>query len=344
MARKKSLNQILEELIEQFIPEIQTAFATAIQGVVDTAIIADIIKAIEEGDVLGAFRAVGYSDAAMRPLTAVVERAFETGGVTVGSTFPKRLNTPSGRTVYRFDVRNSRAEKWLREQSSRLVTQIGEEALIGVRNVMFEGVKVGRNPRNVALDIVGRINPVTRKREGGIIGLTTRQEHWTAKTRRDLEELSENYFSRKLRDKRFDGTVRKAIADNKPLPPETINKLVGRYKSNALRYRGETVARTEAISALNRSAYEAVEQAVDIGAVKRKSVKRVWDSSGRDGRTRDSHLAMDGQTVAMDEPFKTPDGALLMFPGDTSLGAPGEETINCRCRVRLKIDWLDDLD
>jgi hypothetical protein len=53
---------------------------------------------------------------------------------------------------------------------------------------------------------------------------------------------------------------------------------------------------------------------------------------------------MEGQAVGLDEPFISPTGAKMMHPGDTSLGAGGDEVIMCRCRARLKVDWLTDLD
>lgn len=337
--------QTLDDLIELFSPEIRNAFQAAMQDVVDNAIINQMIEAIEQGDVIAAFEALGFTQAAMLPIIKVVENAFERGGVLTGEKFPKFLRTPSGRAIFRFDVRNSRAEAWLRDHSSQLVTRLTDEARDNVRSVMERGMIAGVNPRSTALDIVGRIDPTSRKRVGGIIGLTRNQELWVANTRRDLVNLSENYFNRELRDKRFDKTVRAAIDNGIALDRDTIDKLVTAYKNNALRYRGETIARTEAIQALNQSEYEATLQAVDMGALRANDVKRVWDSAG-DKRVRWSHSKLDGQAVGINEPFVSPSGARLMFPGDTSLGAGADEVVNCRCRVRMEVDflaqWVDD--
>lgn len=343
MAVRMSPRAVLDALIELFVPDIRSAFLGAMQDVVDNSIVNAMIKAIDQGDVEAAFRALGFSDAAMRPITAAIERAFEQGGVMTGKTFPKYLNTLSGRAVFRFDPRNSRAEMWLRDQSSTLIARLTDEARTSVRNVVTEGMQAGRNPRSVTLDIIGRVDPTTGRRVGGIVGLTSRQERWSANTRLDLRNLDERYFTRALRDKRFDRTVEKAIRDGKPLDTATIEKLVGRYRDNALKYRGETIARTEAIHALNQSEFEAHKQAMDMGAISEKAARRIWDSAG-DGRVRWSHKRLNGQTVGMDEPFVSPSGARMMYPGDTSLGAPGDEVIMCRCRVRLKVDWLADLD
>lgn len=331
--------QTLDYLIDLFTPEIRDIFLAAIEDVTDKAIIVDIIKAIEEGNPEKAFQAIGFTPAAMRPVTAVIERAFERGGVLTGETFPKYLNTPSGRTVFRFDTRNSRSEAWLRDHSSQLITRITDEARANVRTVLERGMLEGRNPRSVALDIVGRVDPASKKRVGGIIGLTENQENWVANARRRLSTLDNKYFSMELRDKRFDRIVQRAIADNRPLPADTVDKIVVAYKNNALRYRGENIARTEAIQALNRAEHEAHLQAVDIGALRSQDIVRIWDSAG-DNRVRWSHKKLDGQKVGLEEPFRSPSGALMLFPGDTSMGAAANEVCMCRCRVRLQVDFL----
>lgn len=328
----------LDAMVDVFAPDIQSAFLASIKDVTDNAIIKDVVRNIEMGDVDGAFRALGYSDAAMRPLTAAIERAYETGGVMTGKTFPAYLNTPSGRIVFRFDVRNSRAEAYLRDKSSTLVTRIGDDIRVNVRTALTDGVAAGRNPRNIALDLVGRID-ATGKRSGGIIGLTTQQEYWARGAQKKLEQLDASYFKLGMRDARFDKTVAAAIESGKKLDPDTIEKLVTRYKDKALKHRGDMVGRTEAMQALNASEYEATLQTVDIGATKADAIQREWDSVG-DNDVRYSHRRLNGQRVGLYDAFKTIRGARLMHPGDASLGAPADEIIACRCRVRTIVDWL----
>lgn len=50
--------------------------------------------------------------------------------------------------------------------------------------------------------------------------------------------------------------------------------------------------------------------------------------------SRDTHMQMDGQTVPIDQPFVSPSGAVLMYPGDFS--APPEEVINCQCYMEIR--------
>lgn len=331
---------LLEYLIGLYTPEIRDAFLLAIQDIVDEAILAEVIRAIENGEPDKAFEVLGFNQAAMKPLLDAIERSFERGGIMTGENFPKYLRTPSGRAVFRFDMRNSRAEAWLRDKSSMLVRQLSDDARENVRTTLYHGMTEGRNPRSVALDIVGRVDTQSRKRVGGVIGLTTQQESWVSSARRYLNTLDERYFAMKLRDKRFDRIVQRSISLGTPLPKDTIDKLVIAYRNNALRYRGEMIGRTEAIQALNRAQFEAHLQAVDMGALRVQDIVRVWDSAG-DNRVRWSHKRLDEQKrIGLDDAFESPSGARMMFPGDTSLGAPASEVIACRCRVRLEVDFL----
>lgn len=339
----KSIEQQIEDLADMLSPDVRRAFLAAIDDIRNTVILQDLIDAIDKGDFDRAFRVLGISNASLSPVVGSLETAFGAGGDLVGASFPTRLRTDYGRAVFRFDMRNPSAEKFLKEQSGSLITRIQEDTRVNVRNVMTVGLENGTNPRQTALDIVGRVDPATGKRTGSLIGLAQNQEMWVRNARRDLEQLSENYFNRTQRDKRFDSVVREAIKSGKPLSQDTINKLINRYKDRLLKYRGDMIARTETIQALNRSQYEAYNQAIEMGAIKRSDIYKEWDTAG-DDRVRETHREMDGQRVQLDEPFTTPDGYKLMYPGDNSLNAPASEVIHCRCRVKLKADWLADLD
>ena len=73
----------------------------------------------------------------------------------------------------------------------------------------------------------------------------------------------------------------------------------------------------------------------DAGEVAARSLgiryDKQWVISGL-GNTRETHEIMDGVVVDMDEPFTLPD-CQMMYPHDSSLGAPAGEIINCACDV-----------
>lgn len=334
--------QELEALVDVFTPRLRDAFLAAIYDIVDNVILEDVIRAIRDGDIERAIAALGFSEAAMRPLTRELEAAYETGGVLTGRTFPRYLNTASGRGVFRFDVRNMRAEAYLRDTSSTLITSIEEDMRSNVRTALTGGMRRGDNPRTTALEIVGRYDAQAGHRVGGLVGLTEQQVGWLRGFENSLMTLDERYFKYTLRDKRFDPVVRRAIDEGRPLSASDISRMSTRYKDAALKWRGDMIARTESMQALNASEYEATKQVVEMGAVPPERVKRAWDATG-DRRTRRSHSLMDGQIVGIDEAFVSPvTGGRLMFPGDTSLDAPASEIINCRCRQRMQIQWIAD--
>jgi len=59
------------------------------------------------------------------------------------------------------------------------------------------------------------------------------------------------------------------------------------------------------------------------------SNSKSWATVG-DKRVRLTHVRANGQRVNINEPFLV-GGALLMYPGDTSMGAPIKEVAGCRC-------------
>lgn len=68
-----------------------------------------------------------------------------------------------------------------------------------------------------------------------------------------------------------------------------------------------------------------------------KNGKKTWRAV-LDGKTREAHAMADGQNRKLNKPY-TVGGELLMFPGDSSLGASIENTVNCRCDSNNNIIW-----
>ena len=88
------------------------------------------------------------------------------------------------------------------------------------------------------------------------------------------------------------------------------------------------IARTEGHRIQCQSTMDACYKAKDKGA----DVVKQWDST-LDGKTRDSHNAIDGEIKELDEKFSNG----LMLPGDSSGGAA--EVVNCRCALLQRARW-----
>ena len=68
-----------------------------------------------------------------------------------------------------------------------------------------------------------------------------------------------------------------------------------------------------------------------IEAVESGKTYKTWNTE-KDKRVRQTHREAEKQTVEIWKPF-TVGGWELLLPGDDSLGAPPEETSNCRCHL-----------
>ena len=110
---------------------------------------------------------------------------------------------------------------------------------------------------------------------------------------------------------------------------QTAKQLAGYTRigyNNAIR-----IARTEGHRIQCSASHDAAQQAKDRGA----DIVKKWDAT-LDGKTRESHVAVDGQIREVDEKFSNG----LMYPGDPAGGAA--EVINCRCGYLQKARrWLD---
>lgn len=66
-----------------------------------------------------------------------------------------------------------------------------------------------------------------------------------------------------------------------------------------------------------------------------RTLRKTWLTL-QDDRVRDTHRAVQGRTVELNEPFIV-GGARMMYPGDASLGAPIRELANCRCSAQYTV-------
>lgn len=307
------------------------------------ALLAEIVAQLDAGNIEGALQVINYNRAQFAQMEQAIINAYTVGGTTVATQVGRiNLDRTGPSVVFNFNVRAPRAEQWISEHSSNLIVEIIEDQRNMARNVMRAGLEAGRNPRNVALDLVGRIDSVTKRRQGGFIGLTDQQAQYVLNARRELESgdpsQMANYFSRERRDRRFDSLVRRAMDEGKPVNSSDIDKITSRYNDRLLELRGETIARTESINALRQGQQESIRQAVEQADVLPSEVTKTWQDTG-DGRTRETHRHADGQTVPFDQPYIV-GGYRMMHPGDSSLGAPASETIACRCTSSVTLDWI----
>ena len=325
------------------IPEVRDLFIEAMRDVSDNANIDEMIKAIETNDIDRLVQASGYNVVVLNKIIDKIEDIYERTGNMMVDGWPK-LRNAFGLVTPVFNIRNSAVERELSEFSSRFVKEITDEMRKSIQETLTDGMMRGVNPRETAINIVGRYNPVTHKRIGGTIGLASNQVKWVNNARRYLQNLDERYFTLGLRDKRFDLIVKKAIAEGKNLTKEKISQLITAYESKALKYRADAIARTETIQAINRAERAAIAQNIQEGLITADLVTKWWSNSA-DERVRLSHIELGRRynkenQIGFDEPFETMTGSKLLYPGDTSLGADASEIIHCRCKCMYRVDFV----
>lgn len=332
MARKPTPNQRrqVEALLKTYDPLIRKAFAAAIQAARGSVDQAALIAALEARDIERAVQLLRLNQAVLFPLTDAVRSAYVAGADLVAPVLPVAI---AG--AFAFDGLHPRAERWIAEKGATLVQGIVEDSLNATRTALISGLQEGRGTRTVARDITGTM--INGQRRGGILGLTSEQTDYAISARSELQALDGNYFTRKLRDKRFDGRVRKAIKEGKPLSQADVDMITGRYKDRMLAHRGRLIAQNETFTAQAAGRSEAMRQVLDRADV--EAVNLRWQHSPqRNGRP--DHIEMDGKITSLGEDFVLPDGTLMAHPHDPRGGA--KNSLGCKCvaiyRVRLVRD------
>jgi len=104
---------------------------------------------------------------------------------------------------------------------------------------------------------------------------------------------------------------------------QTIAARIYRDIPEISRGRAARISRTETHNAAMAAGWEAMK------ARRPPVVSKTWWTAS-DERVRESHAALHGVTIPVDEPFEAESGP-MMYPSDQSLGAGAEDVVNCRC-------------
>ncbi len=103
-------------------------------------------------------------------------------------------------------------------------------------------------------------------------------------------------------------------------------KLRGRENSIIMT---ETQRSAEVAKATEAEVLSGAQPSISAPGRRELPVTKEWVTVG-DSLVRPPHVAADGQTVTLNQPYEV-GGEFLMYPGDPNLGASTENIINCRC-------------
>lgn len=307
------------------------AYLDQIRATLDAATIAEIERLIEARDdsALGDILAVGVFAALME----LIRSGYMAGAKAEAGSVPRSLGRQE------LDVNAQGAQSWLAQHIANLKAQMAMDQVDGISVTVSSGLQAGRSPRQIALDLAGRVSKQTGRRTGGTVGLPGNFSQYVADARTQLRsgdpEQLRKYLTRTRRDKRFDSMVMRALKAGTPVSSSDADRIAGRYADRLLQTHAQMIARTEALESFSAGRDRVYEQLVERG-LPREAIVKDWETR-RDEKVRNSHAGMQGQTRALGEPFSTNSGALLRYPGDRSLAAGWDETANCRCQARYTI-------
>ncbi len=213
-----------------------------------------------------------------------------------------------------FDVINPSVREHMATYALDRIVQISTAQREAIRDaIMKQSVLQGINPNEVARTIKESI------------GLTAYQRTVVESFRVGLQQLDPRVLDRKLRDARYDKTLRRAIDSNTPLTNDQINAMVDAYHRRFIALRARTIARTEALRATSFGGVARAQQVLDENP--ELDVIKGWLATD-DEHTRCTHHNLNGNEVrGMETPFITSAGNTIRWPLDVN--AVAKEVINC---------------
>ena len=254
-----------------------------------------------------------------RTLKEEFERAFSAGtdiGLKMLDKLPLSREIGKGiGAAMAFDLLSPEAIAFIRTHLFDLITDVSRETRLAIQQVVLKAFQEGGHPYDQARTI------------RAMIGLTQRQALAVDNYRRSL--MSGQYqeaLRRSLRDGRYDATLRRMIKDNASLTKAQIDKMVERYRERYIKYRAETIARTETLRASNAGLQETWRQAQEQGLLG-PNMKQKWIITP-DERLCDlceETKVLNAAGVPIGGDFQTPNGPVKRPPLHVS----------CRCSIGL---------
>lgn len=342
----KAQARLFAQLLAELEPQFRRAFmasVTDLQANVNWKLLLDRLEAF---DTEGAIAALNISPAAWAEYSSVMTAAYAKAGA---STMAQIIQSGVAPVGTRFDMSNPRAQEWIRNNVAESVTLFTNEQITSARRVIQEGYSRGEGPRNIAIDLAGRVDGGSR--QGGIIGLDTQR---AASYEKVTQGMRTKEGVQSLVVKNRDGK----LAVRYKVNPATAARIIKayrnetavsgddyliserQYKNALLKSRADTVSETETGNAVMSSRAESWEQAAESQGLNAANVIKTWrHRRGTSEFFRPDHLAMSGTSVrGLRTPFIFADGARLEFAHDPNGGA--RHVIRCGCSTEFRLERI----
>ena len=202
-----------------------------------------------------------------------------------------------------FDYLNPRVVDAVRQLDSKMMQTLATDTRQTVRDIIQKGLESGAGPRQTARAL------------RDVLALSPKQLAAVENYRDALVAGDKGKaLGYELRDKRFDGITKRGA-----LTPAQVDKMEAAYRARMVAFNAETNARTATLDAFKLGQELSWQDAKDKGLLGERDVLVKQWKGVMDAREREEHIAMEGETVLMDERYSN---------GDM---IPGESTYNCRC-------------
>lgn len=339
---------VIESLAKKLEPKLAKALLEAFDKMADGVNVEALAAALETGNIGAAMNLLGLDQktAAFAGVKAALQSGVWDAAAATAATIGRVT-----KIEVEFNRLNPVLVDWLQGYEFNLIKDVNKGTKAAIQDEMIEGMKAGQNPRAVAREV--------KK----VIGLTQKQRRAVKNFRKELETFHlkrsandwnlggkisrapggaqtfainaegdpvDGINARRLRDFRYDGTLAKAMAKKKPLTKKQIDVMVKAYLRKYLKFRAETIARTEAMRATNVGVQEAWRQMIANGQVAESLVRRQWIIA-KDERTclicKPIPAMNPKEGVPFGVPFATPVGPIMLPPGVHP---------NCRCTVFIR--------
>jgi len=251
-------------LSENLEEALAAAVRAAVERIRDATVRAEVLSALEAGDVeraVDAVRMEAGEDALVESIPPALRSAYEAGAIESRAKLAKLLGRQS--SSIRFDVVNPEAVGFVQDRGAALIKEFGESSVEGIRSIISDALS-GRISMSEAADLIS---------DSGI-GLTENMAERAMKYRDGL--LEEEAYSAK-----------------------EVSALVEKFSERMVADRAKVIAHTEVMRASREGKQGLWEQAKKQGLIDERAVQ-VWTASNDPCDECDE---LDGETAPLDGQF-----------------------------------------
>jgi hypothetical protein len=219
---------------------------------------------------------------------------------------PKNTKTPAVINLT-YDPLNADTVAAQNATNDALAAAIEDQAIRTAQQILSDGLAKRIAPAQIARSL----------RE--TLGMSELEAAAIESYRRALQSGTASSLSRALRDRRFDARVLRG-----DMSDDQIDQMTQRYADRYRAFRALRIARTESLRAANQGRRAAWVQYADATG---RGVRRFWQTAGDEivCAVCAPIPGMNPEGVALDEPYATPKGPMMMPPAHP----------NCRCTERF---------